>query len=140
LNKGSKKEGIYMKNNKKRNIVAYVFAGLTVPLGFITILFLNALQQLLNSSGEQTASNFGEALGGALGAAFAAVFLIVIIFAAGLGTFVLGGISISILGTCIKQTEQKRKTANIVILICVSLLLVAVIVGIILVLFVLNRG
>lgn len=129
-----------MKNNKKRNIVAYVFAGLTIPLGFITILFLNALQQLLNSSGEQTASNFGEALGGALGAAFAAVFLIVIIFAAGLGTFVLGGISISILGTCIKQTEQKRKTANIVILICVSLLLVAVIVGIILVLFVLNRG
>ena len=129
-----------MKNNKKRNIVAYVFAGLTVPLGFIAIFFLNALQQLLNSSGEQTANNFGEALGGALGAVFAAVFLILIIIITGVGTFVFGGISISILATCIKQTEEKRKIANIVILICVSLLLIAVVVGAILVLFVLNRG
>lgn len=122
-----------MKNNKKRNIVAYVFSGLTVPFGFVALLFLDAATKLLQAEPVETGT-FAEAFGSALGAAFAAIFAIIIVILAGIGAFVFGIISIVILSTCIKQTEPKRRIANIVVLSIVSAILLAIIIGMILVL------
>ena len=58
----------------------------------------------------------------------------------GIGSYIFGIISVSILGTCIKQTEDRRRIANIVILAIVGTILVAIAVGIILVLFVVNKS
>lgn len=129
-----------MKNNKKRNIVAYVFAGLTIPLGLLTIFFLIEAQMVLNAESTEQASSFGQALGEGLGKAFAFVILLIFTFMSGIGSYIFGIISVSILGTCIKQTEDRRRIANIVILAIVGTILVAIAVGIILVLFVVNKS
>ena len=55
---------------------------------------------------------------------------------AGIAAFVFGIVSISILSTCIKRTDKKRKIANIVILSIVGAVLASIIIGMILVLFV----
>ena len=128
-----------MRDNKKKNIVAYVFSGLTAPLGFLSLFFLTEAQLLLNTDAPE-ASSFGEALGGALGTAFAFVILLIFTFLFGIAAYVFGIVSISILGTCIKETERKRKIANIVIISVVGAILLAILIGIILVLFVLNKS
>ncbi len=124
-----------LRNNKKRNIVAYVFSGLTIPLGFITLLFLDAASKLIRSEPEEV-GGFAEAFGTALGTAIAVVVAILFAIMAGIAAFVFGIISISILSTCIKRTEKKRKIANIVILSIVCAVLASIIIGMILVLFV----
>ena len=124
-----------LRNNKKRNIVAYVFSGLTIPLGFITLLFLDAASKLIRSE-PQEVGGFAEAFGTALGTAIAVVVAILFAIMAGIAAFVFGIISISILSTCIKKTEKKRKIANIVILSIVCAVLASIIIGMILVLFV----
>jgi len=124
-----------LRNNKKRNIVAYVFSGLTIPLGFITLLFLDAASKLIRSE-PQEVGGFAEAFGTALGTAIAVVVAILFAIMAGIAAFVFGIISISILSTCIKRTEKKRKVANIVILSIVCAVLASIIIGMILVLFV----
>lgn len=124
-----------LRNNKKRNIVAYVFSGLTIPLGFITLLFLDAASKLIRSEPEEV-GGFAEAFGTALGTAIAVVVAILFAIMAGIAAFVFGIISISILSTCIKKTEKKRKIANIVILSIVCAVLASIIIGMILVLFV----
>ena len=124
-----------LKNNKKRNIVAYVFSGLTIPLGFITLLFLDAASKLIRAE-PQEVGGFAEAFGTALGTAIAVVVAILFAIMAGIAAFVFGIISISILSTCIKKTEKKRKIANIVILSIVCAVLASIIIGMILVLFV----
>ena len=129
-----------MKNNKKRNIVAYVFAGLTIPLGFLAIFFLIEAQMILNAETVQEAEGFGQALGEGLGKAFAFIVLLIFTFMFGIASYIFGIISISILATCIKQTEDKRRIANIVVLSIVGTILVAIAVGIILVLFVINKS
>ena len=121
-----------MKNNKKRNVVAYVFSGLTIPLGAITLIFLDVAAKLLQS-GPAESGSFAESFAGALGAAFAIAFAIIIAIMTGITTFVFGIISIVILATCIKQTAEKRRIANIVVLSIVSLVLLAIIIGMILV-------
>ena len=124
-----------LRNNKKRNIVAYVFSGLTIPLGFITLLFLDAASKLIRSEPEEV-GGFAEAFGTALGTAIAVVVAILFAIMAGIAAFVFGIVSISILSTCIKRTEKKRKIANIVILSIVCAVLASIIIGMILVLFV----
>lgn len=124
-----------LRNNKKRNIVAYVFSGLTIPLGFITLLFLDAASKLIRSEPEEV-GGFAEAFGTALGTAIAVVVAILFAIMAGIAAFVFGIVSISILSTCIKKTEKKRKIANIVILSIVCAVLASIIIGMILVLFV----
>ena len=124
-----------LRNNKKRNIVAYVFSGLTIPLGFITLLFLDAASKLIRSE-PQEVGGFAEAFGTALGTAIAVVVAILFAIMAGIAAFVFGIVSISILSTCIKRTEKKRKVANIVILSIVCAVLASIIIGMILVLFV----
>ena len=124
-----------LKKNKKRNIVAYVFSGLTIPLGFITLLFLDAASKLIRSE-PQEVGGFAEAFGTALGTAIAVVVAILFAIMAGIAAFVFGIISISILSTCIKKTEKKRKIANIVMLSIVCAVLASIIIGMILVLFV----
>jgi len=124
-----------LRNNKKRNIVAYVFSGLTIPLGFITLLFLDAASKLIRSE-PQEVGGFAEAFGTALGTAIAVVVAILFAIMAGIAAFVFGIISISILSTCIKKTEKHRKIANIVILSIVCAVLASIIIGMILVLFV----
>ena len=124
-----------LRNNKKRNIVAYVFSGLTLPLGFITLLFLDAASKLIRTEPEEV-GGFAEAFGAALGTAIAVVVAILFAIMAGIAAFVFGIVSISILSTCIKKTEKKRKIANIVILSIVCAVLASIIIGMILVLFV----
>lgn len=124
-----------LKNNKKRNIVAYVFLGLTIPLGFITLLFLDAASKLIRAE-PQEVGGFAEAFGTALGTAIAVVVAILFAIMAGIAAFVFGIVSISILSTCIKRTDKKRKIANIVILSIVGAVLASIIIGMILVLFV----
>ena len=124
-----------LRNNKKRNIVAYVFSGLTIPLGFITLLFLDAASKLIRAE-PQEVGGFAEAFGTALGTAIAVVVAILFAIMAGIAAFVFGIVSISILSTCIKKTEKKRKIANIVILSIVCAVLASIIIGMILVLFV----
>ena len=93
-----------LKNNKKRNIVAYVFSGLTIPLGFITLLFLDAASKLIRAE-PQEVGGFAEAFGTALGTAIAVVVAILFAIMAGIAAFVFGIVSISILSTCIKRTD-----------------------------------
>ena len=59
-----------LKKNKKRNIVAYVFSGLTIPLGFITLFFLDTASKLLGSDPAEV-GGVAEAFGAALGTAIA---------------------------------------------------------------------
>ena len=124
-----------LRNNKKRNIVAYVFSGLTIPLGFITLLFLDAASKLIRAEPKEV-GGFAEAFGTALGTAIAVVVAILFAIMAGIAAFVFGIVSISILSTCIKRTDKKRKIANIVILSIVCAVLASIIIGMILVLFV----
>ena len=78
-----------LKNNKKRNIVAYVFSGLTIPLGFITLLFLDAASKLIRAE-PQEVGGFAEAFGTALGTAIAVVVAILFAIMAGIAAFVFG--------------------------------------------------
>lgn len=124
-----------MTDNKKRNVVAYVFSGVTVPLGIITIFFFSIVGELMLKEAPE-ANSAAESFGNALGVAAAVVFALVFAILAGIAAFIFGLTSISILSTCIKETEKKRKIANIIIISIVGFLLLSIIVGAILIFFV----